>query len=52
MFRDLHEAVVWLPKSAHAAEAKPLIELARKRRRGPQPIGELLLPLLMMGPLR
>ena len=34
--RDLHEAFAWLPKSAYAAEAKPLAELARKKRRGPQ----------------
>jgi transposase len=45
--RDVHEAVAWLPKSAHAAEAKPLVELTRKRRRGPQRIGDLLLPLLI-----
>jgi transposase len=45
--RDLHEAVAWLPKSAHAAEAKPLLALARKRSRGPRPIGDLLLPLLI-----
>jgi hypothetical protein len=45
--RDLHEAFVWLPKSAHAAEAKPLAELARKNRRGPQRIGELMIPLLL-----
>lgn len=45
--RDLHEAFVWLPKSAYAEEAKPLEQLARKKRRGPQPIGELLIPLLI-----
>lgn len=45
--RDLHEAFVWLPKSAYAAEAKPLAELARKRRRGPQRIGDLMIPLLI-----
>jgi transposase len=45
--RDLNEAVVWLPKSAHASEARPLLEIARKRKRGPQPIGDLLLPLLI-----
>ena len=44
---DLNEAFSWLPKSAYAAEARPLAELARKRRRGPQPIGELLIPLLL-----
>jgi transposase len=45
--RDLHEAFVWLPKSAYAAEAKPLAELARKKRRGPVRIGELMIPLLI-----
>ena len=45
--RDLNEAFVWLPKSAYAAEAKPLQELAGKRHRGPIAIGELLIPLLM-----
>jgi len=44
---DLNEAVAWLPKSAYAVEAKPLLEMARKRRRGPQRIGDLLLPILM-----
>jgi hypothetical protein len=45
--RDLHEAFVWLPKSAYAAEAKPLVELPRRKRRGPQCIGDLLVPLLI-----
>jgi hypothetical protein len=45
--RDLHEAFAWLPKSAYAAEAKPLADLARKQHRGPQRIGELLIPLLI-----
>ena len=45
--RDLHEAFAWLPPSAYAAEAKPLEELARKKRRGPQAIGDLLVPLLI-----
>jgi hypothetical protein len=45
--RDLHEAFAWLPKSAYAQEAKPLAELARKRHCGPQPIGDLLIPLLI-----
>lgn len=45
--RDLNEALAWLPKSAYAAEAKPLEEMARKRRRGPQRIGDLLLPILI-----
>jgi transposase len=45
--RDLNEALAWLPKSTHAAEAQPLRELARKRPRGPQAIGKLLLPLLL-----
>ena len=45
--RDLHEAFAWLPKSAYAAEAEPLAELARKKHRGPQRLGDLLIPLLM-----
>jgi hypothetical protein len=45
--RDLHEAFAWLPKSAYAAEAKPLAKLAAKKQRGPQRIGELLIPLLI-----
>jgi hypothetical protein len=45
--RDLHVAFAWLPKSAYAEEAKPLAELARKNRRGPQRIGDLMIPLLI-----
>ncbi|HEX3997942.1 MAG TPA: transposase [Pirellulales bacterium] len=45
--RDLNEAFVWLPKSAYADEAKPLSEWARRKHRGPQSIGELLIPLLI-----
>jgi hypothetical protein len=45
--RDLNEAFVWLPKSAYAAEAKPLAELVCRKHRGPQQIGDLLLPLLI-----
>jgi len=45
--RDLNEAFVWLPKSEHAAEAKPLAELVQHKRRGPQRIGDLLIPLLI-----
>jgi len=45
--RDLNEAFVWLPKSAYAAEAKPLAELPRRKRRDPQRLGELLVPLLI-----
>jgi hypothetical protein len=45
--RDLNEAFVWLPKSAYAAEAKPLTVLSRRKHRGPQPIGDLLIPLLI-----
>ena len=44
---DLQEAFVSLPKSAYAAEAKPLEELARKKHRGPKRIGDLLIPLLI-----
>jgi hypothetical protein len=45
--RDLHEAFVWLPKSAYAEEAKPLAELAGKKRRGLARIGDLMIPLLI-----
>lgn len=45
--RDLNEAFAWLPKSTYAAEAKPLAELVRKPRRGPQRIGDLIVPLLL-----
>jgi hypothetical protein len=45
--RDMNEAVAWLPKSAYASEAKPLLEIARKKHRGPISIGELLVPLLI-----
>ncbi len=45
--RDMNEAFAWLPKSAYAAEAKPLGELARKKHRGPKRIGDLLIPLLI-----
>jgi transposase len=45
--RDLNEAFVWLPKSAYTAEAKPLADMVRKTRRGPQRIGDLMIPLLI-----
>ena len=45
--RDLHEAFAWLPKSAYADEAKPLAEWVGRKRRGPQPIGDLMIPLLI-----
>lgn len=45
--RDLNEAFAWLPKTVYAEEAKPLEELVRKKRRGPKPIGDLLIPLLI-----
>jgi hypothetical protein len=45
--RDLNEAFAWLPKSAYEAEAKPLVELTRKKRRGVQRIGDLMIPLLI-----
>ena len=44
---DLNEALAWGPKSAYAAEAKPLQALARKKHRGTQRIGDLLIPLLI-----
>jgi hypothetical protein len=37
----------WLPKSAYVAEAKPLAALVRPKRRGPQRIGDLIVPLLI-----
>lgn len=45
--RDMNEAFAWLPRSAYAAEAKPIAELARKKHRGPKHIGDLLIPLLL-----
>jgi transposase len=45
--RDLNEAFAWLPKSAYTAEAKPLADLVHKKRRGPQRIGDLMIPLLI-----
>ena len=36
-----------LPPGIDAAEAKPLAELAAKKHRGPQRIGDLLVPLLI-----
>ena len=43
----MHEAFKWLPKATHADEAKPLAELANKKRRGAASIGDLLIPLLV-----
>ncbi len=43
---DMNEAFAWLPKSTYAAEAEPIAELARKKRRGAASIGDLLIPLL------
>ena len=45
--RDLDEAFAWLPKSAYAAPAKPLAELARQKRRGVQRISDLMISLLL-----
>ena len=45
--RDLHEAFAWLPKSAYAEEAQPLADLPRTKHRGPQRIGDLIIPLLI-----
>jgi transposase len=45
--RDLNEAAAWLPKSTYAAEAKPLADWARRKRRGPQRLGDLMVPLLI-----
>jgi transposase len=45
--RDLEAACAWLPKSAHAEEAKPLAKWAGTKHRGPRNIGELMIPLLI-----
>lgn len=45
--RDMHAAFNWLPKAVHPDEAKPLIEIASKKRRGVTSIGDLLLALLI-----
>lgn len=47
MIAEMNEAIAWLPKSAYDGESKPLIELAGKKRRGPQSIGDLLIGLLV-----
>jgi len=44
---DMSEAIRWLPKSTYASEAQPLQAMARKKRRGPKPIADFLLPLLV-----
>lgn len=44
---DMNEAFNWLPKSTHTTEAKPLAELASKKKRGAVSIGDLLIPLLV-----
>lgn len=47
--RDLASAVKQIPKSAHAEEAKPLqtaYQKTRRSRRGPQPLGTLLVAVL------
>ncbi len=45
--RDLNAAFQWLPESAYAEEAQPLEALVTKKHRGPKPIGELMIPLLI-----
>jgi transposase len=47
MISDMNEAFSWLPKATYASEAKPLAELAGKKRRGPKPISDLLVNLLL-----
>ena len=44
---DLNEAFNWLPKSAYGTEAKPLAEIATKKKRGAVSLGDLLIPLLI-----
>lgn len=45
--RDLNQAFQWLPKATYASEAQPLQTLARRKRRGPISMREILLPLLI-----
>jgi len=44
---DLNAAFEWLSKSTYTSEAKPLVEMASKKRRGTISTGELLLPLMI-----
>ena len=44
---DMNEAFTWLPPSSYAEEAKQLSQLAQKKRRGTNSIGDLLIPLLV-----
>lgn len=44
---DMNAAFEWLPHASHAEEAKPLVNLAGKKRRGAASIGDLLIPLLI-----
>ena len=44
---DIQNAVQWLPKSSYASEAKPIQEMAAKKSRGPIPIGDLLITVLI-----
>jgi hypothetical protein len=37
----------WLPKKTYPGEAKPLIEFVDKKRRGAQPIRDLLIGVLV-----
>jgi len=45
--RDLEAAYAWLPKSTYAEEAQPLAKWAGTKHRGPQNIGDLMIPLLI-----
>lgn len=45
--RDLEAAFAWLPPSTYAEEAQPLAKLVGTKSRGPQNIGELMIPLLI-----
>jgi transposase len=45
--RDLEAAYAWLPSSTYAEEAQPLAKLVGTKSRGPQNIGELMIPLLI-----
>jgi hypothetical protein len=45
--QDMEEAFNWLPKAIYATEAEPLRQAVRKKTRGANSLGDLLLPLLL-----
>jgi len=46
-YQSLQRLTRHRPKSIYASEEKPLQEFVAKKRRGPQPIGDLLFGLLI-----